>query len=704
MIEQQRRGVEAQLKVVLDNMPGAIIYTDEHLNIVFCNVQFRQMYAVPSELLETGRPYPAFLRYLAENGYYGKGDIDALVARRVQSLRNPTGESFEDRPPDGRWYRVLRRGMSDGGTVTIMTDISEQKQATQALAAKEAELFVALDNMPGALVYTDEHLKVVFCNERFREVYSAPRELLEQGRPYPDFLHFLAENGYYGEGDLNALVAQRVESLRNPSGRSFEDRTPEGRWLRIRRRRATGGGAVTVMTDITDQKHAEHALAVKEAQLQAALDNMPGALVYTDEHLNIVFCNDRFKDMYGAPRELLLAGRYYPDFLRYLAVNGYYGKGDIDALVARRIESLRNPNGESFEDHTPDGRWFRIRRRRATGSGTVTVMTDITHQKQAERALLEAKQRAEDANKVITEKNRELELLASELRDKNRQVKEQADELAEWNATLETRVAEQVSQIGRYSRLTRFLSPKVSDLIMSGDSDEPLKARRSEITVVYVDLRGFTGFTETAEPEEVMSVLRQYHSELGRIITEHDGTIEHFAGDGLMVLFNAPMPVENHELRAVHMAIAMREALSALSANWRKRGHLLGFGAGIAGGYATIGTIGFEQRLDYGAIGPATNLAARLCGEAKDRQILIAPRVLAKIEELIEVETLGEFMLKGFHRPVPAYNVLSLRKDVPAQANLTAVDGVPSAAFGMPIATPSDKVAASNHGSSSSQQ
>ena len=228
----------------------------------------------------------------------------------------------------------------------------------------------------------------------------------EPGRPYPEFLRFLAENGYYGEGDVESARWQRVESLRNPSGRSFEDRTPDGRWLRIRRRRATGGGAVTVMTDITEQKEAEGALAAKEAQLHAALDNMPGALVYTDEHLNIVFCNDRFKDMYGAPKELLQPGRYYPDFLRYLAVNGYYGKGDIDALVAKRVESLRNPTGESFEDHTPDGRWFRIRRRRATSGGTVTVMTDITQQKQAERELLEAKQRTEEANKLITEKNR----------------------------------------------------------------------------------------------------------------------------------------------------------------------------------------------------------------------------------------------------------------------------------------------------------
>src|SRR5262245_47209609 len=660
MNEHQRRSVEAQLKVALDNMPGALIYTDEHLNIVFCNVQFRQMYAVPSELLETGGPYPAFLRYLAENGYYGKGDVDALVARRIQSLRNPTGESFEDHTPDGRWYRVLRRGMSDGGTVTVMTDITEQKRAAQALAAKEAQLFVALDNMPGALVYTDENLNVIFCNERFREVYAAPAELLESGRPYPSFLRFLAENGYYGEGDLDALVAQRIESLRNPSGKSFEDHAPDGRWLRIRRRRAAGGGTVTVMTDITEQKQAERERSEERREGNEALDNMPGALVYTDEDLNIVVCNERFKDMYGAPRELLQPGRFYPDFLRYLAVNGYYGTGDMDALVAERVESVRNPSGRSFEDHTPDGRWLRIRRRRAAGGGTVTVMTDITEQKQAERELVVAKQRTEEANKLVIEKNRVLEGLYAEIQDKNRQVEEQAAQLAEWNTTLESRVAEQVSQIGRYSRLTRFLSPKVSDLIMSGETDDPLKTRRAEITVVYVDLRGFTGFTETAEPEEVMSILRQYHAELGRLVIEYDGTIEHIAGDGMMVLFNAPMPVENHELQAIRMALAMRESLTMLSLTWHKRGHELGFGAGIAGGYVTIGTIGFEQRLDYGAIGPACNMAARLCGEAKDMQVLIAPRGVAKREAHVEVEPLAGVSLKGFQRPVPAHNILGI--------------------------------------------
>lgn len=527
--------------------------------------------------------------------------------------------------------------------------------------AVERQLRVALDNMPGALAYTDDDLNIVFCNDRFKEMYRVPQELLQPGRPYAGLLRYLAEHGYYGEGEVDSLVARRLESLRNPTGKSFEDHTPDGRWYRILRHRVPAGGTVTVMTDITEQKQAERSLAEKEAQLHVALDNMPGALAYTDEAQRLVVCNDRFREMYAVPLELLQPGRPYVDLLRYLAENGYYGEGNIDALVARRVESLRNPTGKSFEDHTPDGRWYRILRHRVPGGGTVTVMTDITEQKQAERDLLEATQRTEEANRQITEKNRTLEVLNSEIRDKNRQVEEQAAQIAEWNARLETRVAEQLAKIGQMSKLTRFLSPKVSDLIMSGEADDPLKTRRRDITVVFVDLRGFTGFTETAEPEEVMGVLREYHAELGRAIMAFDGTIEHFSGDGVMILFNAPLPVADHELQAIRMALRMRDALAELALAWKKRGHALGFGVGIDGGYATIGTIGFEGRFDYGAIGTVTNLAARLCGEAANGQILISPRIFSKAEAHIEVEPMGELTLKGFVRPVFAYNVLRVR-------------------------------------------
>ncbi|HEX2650276.1 MAG TPA: response regulator [Burkholderiales bacterium] len=235
------------------------------------------------------------------------------------------------------------------------------------------------------------------------------------------------------------------------------------------------------------------------------------------------------------------------------------------------------------------------------------------------------------------------------------------DRLAAMNAELEERVAEQVTEIERLARLKRFVSPRVGELILAGEVDDPLKTRRREITVVFTDLRGFTAFSETAEPEEVMAVLREYHAVLGRIVHAHDGTVEHFSGDGVMILFNDPVPVAEPELAAVRMALEMRSGVETLAAGWKKRGHDLGFGVGIANGYATLGAIGFEGRRDYGAIGPVTNLAARLCAEAAAGQVLVSQRVYGKLEERIEARHVGDLTLKGLHRPVPAHNVLALR-------------------------------------------
>jgi class 3 adenylate cyclase len=240
-------------------------------------------------------------------------------------------------------------------------------------------------------------------------------------------------------------------------------------------------------------------------------------------------------------------------------------------------------------------------------------------------------------------------------------IKELYDRLGELNAGLEKRVSDQVSELERLARLKRFVSPRVGELILAGEVDDPLQTHRREITVVFTDLRGFTAFSETAEPEEAMDVLRAYHGELGRIVIAHEGTIEHFAGDGVMILFNDPIPVSGHELAAICMALEMRDAVASLATGWKKRGYELGFGIGIANGYATLGAIGFEGRRDYGAIGPVTNLSARLCAEAKPGQALISQRVYGKIEASVDVEPVGELALKGFHRPVPAYNVLGLR-------------------------------------------
>jgi GAF domain-containing protein len=246
--------------------------------------------------------------------------------------------------------------------------------------------------------------------------------------------------------------------------------------------------------------------------------------------------------------------------------------------------------------------------------------------------------------------------LLRELRERSDQLAAQSQELAKLNQQLEQRVADQVGEIERMSRLRRFLPPQVADLIVASGSEKQLESHRREITALFCDLRGFTGFTESADAEDVMALLRDYHAAIGEIIIKYNGTLERYAGDGVMVVFNDPVPVENPALQAVLMALEVRDAIGALTEKWRRWGHDLGFGIGIAHGFATLGTIGFEGRFDYAAIGTVSNVASRLCDEAKPGQILISPRVLTKVENAVKVEP---FELKGIRRPLAAYNVVA---------------------------------------------
>ena len=269
------------------------------------------------------------------------------------------------------------------------------------------------------------------------------------------------------------------------------------------------------------------------------------------------------------------------------------------------------------------------------------------------------------SQRVMVENRDELGALAANLNRMNEEIGRLYQQLADWNRTLEQRVQEQVGQLERLSRLKRFFSPQLAELIVAGGAEDPLKTHRREVTVVFLDLRGFTRFAETAGPEEVMEILHQYHARMGSLILAHEGTLERFAGDGMMIFFNDPVPVPDHTERAIRMALSMRDGAAELSTAWRRRGHDLHVGIGIADGYATIGAIGFEGRWDYGAIGSVTNLAFRLCGEAQAGQILTTSRVLTTVDGLVEAEALGELPLKGFSSPVPTFNVVQLRP-VPA--------------------------------------
>ena len=242
-------------------------------------------------------------------------------------------------------------------------------------------------------------------------------------------------------------------------------------------------------------------------------------------------------------------------------------------------------------------------------------------------------------------------------------IQDQKAQLAEWNKKLESRIEEQVAKLDKMGRLKGFLSPHLAEMVMAGEAADPLKPHRSAVTVVYIDLRGFTAFSQVSEPEEIMTVLNEYHAEMGALIQKFDGTIENFIGDGIMVIFNDPVPVPNPTELAIRMVIAMRKEMAKLKIIWQKRGYDLDCGYGIAHGYATIGAIGFGSRWHYSTIGTVANLASRLCDETKGPQIVINQKTLSHIEDIVETEPLGLLELKGFSKPINSFNVIRLKDD-----------------------------------------
>jgi len=483
-----------------------------------------------------------------------------------------------------------------------------------------------LDALNLGFAIFDQNLKLVANNKSFSELRGYPVELLQPGTDIIELYRFNAARGDYGPGDAEAQAISRIERVRERKPHELEYELADGRILNIRYCPTVNGALVLSYDDITERKRAQQQVVRQEAQLHVALENMPGALAYTDDELNIVFCNTRFMEMYPVPRELFTPGRPYPDFLRYLAEHGYYGEGDVDALVARRVESLRNPLGVAFEDYAPNGDVYRVVRRKVATGGAVTVITDITGLKRTELDLLEAKQRAEKANKLVSEKNRMLESLSV--------------------------------------KLSKYLSPQLYKSIFSGEKNVEVASQRKKLTIFFSDIAGFTETTDLLESEELTNLLNQYLREMSAIALEYGATIDKFIGDAIMLFFGDPESkgARDDAIACVKMAIAMQQRMRDLQAEWRERGqeHVFQLRIGINTGFCTVGNFGSDDRVDYTIIGNEVNLAARLQSHADLGGILLAHETYSLVKDVVLAEETGTITVKGFSTPVRTHRVVGL--------------------------------------------
>jgi class 3 adenylate cyclase/PAS domain-containing protein len=628
-----RRMVEA-----IESISEGFVLYDADDRLVLCNKTYRNLWGYSDTEAAPGVHWDDLDRLDVERGtVIDQGSGMAGSPWRTALSRRRQRQSIEIQFTDGRWVTIRDRKTAAGGSVSIQTDITELKRAEQELAEKEAQLRIALDSMPGGMMLGDRDLNYVLFNSQHSELFDFPDGLVRVGGSLRDELRFQADRGDYGPGDKDELIEQVVAIYQRGEAVSYERTIAgSGRTLQIYVAPTPEGGYVTIASDITERKRREQELAEKESQLRLVLDSMPGLLVYTDEDLNIVLCNERFIEVYQAQREMLQPGQPYADLLRYWAEHGYFGEGDAEALVAERIESLRNPSGKTFEELGPDGRVRRVRRRRAAAGGTVTVVTDITEQKRAEEALLAAKQRSEDASKLVAEKNRMLESLSNQL--------------------------------------SKYLSPQVYASIFSGEQSVEIASKRKKLTVFFSDIADFAGTTDSLESEELTNLLNRYLTEMSKIALDHGATIDKYVGDAIIAFFGDPETrgVKEDARACVNMAIAMQRRMRELRSEWLDMGLERPFQLriGINTGFCTVGNFGSEDRMDYTIIGTEVNLAARLESHAEVGGILLAHETHSLVKDTVLAEEGDTLTVKGFAKPVRTYSVVGLYDDLTEQGRI----------------------------------
>jgi class 3 adenylate cyclase len=459
-------------------------------------------------------------------------------------------------------------------------------------------------------------------------------------------LRYQAERGDFGPGDKDDLIEQVVATNQSGEAESYERTIADsGRTIQVYVAPTPEGGYVTIVTDITERKRAEAELAEKEAQLRVALENMPGGMMMWDRDLNYVLFNAQHSELYEFPDGLVRVGESIRDELRYQAERGDFGPGDKDELVEQVLAVY--PRGEvvSFERAIAGtGRTLQVHLAPTPGGGNAEIVTDITERKRAEEALLEAKRRAEEASKLVAEKNRMLESLSNQL--------------------------------------SKYLSPQVYASIFAGDQSVEIASKRKKLTIFFSDIADFTETTDSLESEELTNLLNRYLTEMSKIALDFGATIDKYVGDSIIAFFGDPETrgVKEDARACVNMAITMQQRMQELQSEWLDMGLERPFELriGINTGFCTVGNFGSADRMDYTIIGNEVNLAARLESLAQVGGILLAHETHALVKDTVLAEESDALTVKGFAKPVRTYNVAGLYDDLAAQGKiiLKEKDGV----------------------------